>query len=57
MTQTVGDLRKFITASRPDLGSTAYRLAVPFPPAQLTDDAATIQDAGLQNAVVVQKPA
>jgi len=57
LTQTVGDLRKFITASRPDLGSTAYRLAVPFPPAQLTDDAATIQDAGLQNAVVVQKPA
>jgi UBX domain-containing protein 1 len=57
LSQTVGDLRKFIAASRPDLGGSAYRLAVPFPPTQLTDDAATIQAAGLQNAVVVQKPA
>ena len=53
--QTVGDLRKFIAASRPDLGGTTYRLATTFPNATLTDDSATIQAAGLQNAVVVQK--
>jgi UBX domain-containing protein 1 len=55
--QTVGDLRSFIAASRPDLAGTAYRLATAFPAAELTDDAATIQSAGLANAVVVQKPA
>jgi UBX domain len=55
--QTVGDLRSFIAASRPDLAGTSYRLATAFPAAELTDDAATIQGAGLANAVVVQKPA
>ncbi len=57
MSQTVGDLRAFIAASRPDLAGTSYRLATAFPPAKLADDSATIQAAGLQNAVVVQKPA
>lgn len=55
--QTVGDLRSFISASRPDLAGTSYRLATAFPAAELTDDSATIQGAGLGNAVVVQKPA
>lgn len=55
--QTVGDLRTFIAVSRPDFAGSAYRLATAFPAAELTDDAATIQAAGLANAVVVQKPA
>jgi len=54
LTQTVGDLRAFIAASRPDLGS-AYRLATAFPPTELADDTKTLRDAGLANAVVVQK--
>lgn len=54
--QTVGDLRAFIAASRPDLGS-SYRLATAFPAADLPDDSRTLQAAGLANAVVVQKKA
>ena len=52
--QTVGDIRRFIAASRPDIPS-SYRLLTAFPQAQLTDDSATIEGAGLQNAVIIQK--
>ena len=52
--QTVGDIRRFIAASRPDLTG-SYRLLTAFPQAQLTDDSATIEVAGLQNAVIIQK--
>ena len=52
--QTVGDIRRFIAISRPDV-SVSYRLLTTFPQKQLDDDAATIQAAGLANAVVTQK--
>ena len=48
------DIRRFIAASRPDMPS-SYRLLTAFPQAQLTDDAATIESAGLKNAVIMQK--
>ena len=51
---TVGDIRRFIRAARPDM-TTAYTLATAFPPSQLQDDTVTIQSAGLCNAVVIQK--
>ncbi|CAN6479184.1 unnamed protein product [Victoria cruziana] len=53
---TVGDIRAFIDAARP--GSTrSYQLQVMgFPPKLLTDPAQTIEQAGLANSVVVQKP-
>jgi UBX domain-containing protein 1 len=54
LTHTVGDIRRFIRASRPDM-STMYRLATAFPAAQLEDDSVTIEAAGLANSVVIQK--
>ena len=54
LTHTVGDIRRFIRVSRPDL-PTEYRLATAFPAAALEGDAATIEAAKLQNAVVMQK--
>ena len=52
--QTVGDIRRFIGSSRPDMAS-SYRLLTTFPQKQLEDDTATIGDSGLANAVVTQK--
>jgi UBX domain-containing protein 1 len=52
--QTVGDIRRFIAISRPDM-SNSYRLLTTFPQKQLEDDSATIQATGLANAVVTQK--
>jgi len=52
--QTVGDIRRFIAISRPDI-ATSYRLLTTFPQKQLEDDTATIGDSGLANAVVMQK--
>ena len=54
LTHTVGDIRRFIRASRSDL-PTQYRLATAFPAAALDNDSATIEAAKLANAVVVQK--
>ncbi|KAL9994216.1 putative UBX domain, SEP domain, Ubiquitin-like domain superfamily [Helianthus debilis subsp. tardiflorus] len=53
---TVADIRAFINASRPD-GSRVYQLqTVGFPPKLLTDPNQTIDQAGLANSVVIQKP-
>jgi UBX domain-containing protein 1 len=55
LTHTVGDIRRFIRASRPDAAAGAYRLATAFPPQQLDDDSVTIEAAGLANSVIIQK--
>lgn len=52
--QTVGDVRRFIAASRPDM-STNYSLMTAFPSAALKDESVTLEAAGLLNAVVIQK--
>ena len=52
--QTVGDIRRFIAVSRPDMPA-SYRLLTTFPQKQLEDDTATIESSGLANAVVTQK--
>lgn len=52
--QTVRDIRRFIASSRPDC-PLSYFLMTAFPSKQLTDDSQTIEDAGLVNAVVMQK--
>lgn len=52
--QTVGDIRRFIAVLMPDMPH-SYRLLTAFPQAQLTDDSATIEAAGLKNAVIMQK--
>jgi len=51
---TVGHIRKFIHAARPDMPMT-YSLATAFPKAELPDDDVTIETAGLANSVVIQK--
>ncbi|TNY20371.1 hypothetical protein DMC30DRAFT_254229, partial [Rhodotorula diobovata] len=56
-THTVGDIRSYINASRPGEASAPYVLQTTFPTQDLTDDAATLRDAGLLGSVVVQRPA
>ncbi|KAJ7214947.1 SEP-domain-containing protein [Mycena pura] len=55
LTHTVGDLRSFINASRPENLTRAYTIGTTFPNRTLADDAATIEGAGLKNSVVVQR--
>lgn len=50
----MADIRRFIRASRPDQPST-YQLMTAFPSAQLSDNSKTLTEAGLLNAVVIQK--
>lgn len=49
---TVGQLREFVRASRPNINQ--FTLATTFPKTVLNDDSKTIKDAGLMGAVVVQ---
>jgi UBX domain-containing protein 1 len=52
---TVGDIRQFINSSRPDMRATPFHLVTAFPASTLTDASASIADAGLVGAVVIQK--
>ena len=54
LSHTVADIRRFIMASRPATPS-PFRLATAFPAAALDDESVTIEQARLQNAVLVQK--
>jgi UBX domain-containing protein 1 len=54
-THTVGDVRQYINASHPGMTARAYTLQASFPPKPLTDEAMSIQEAGLINSVVIQK--
>ncbi|CAN8076851.1 unnamed protein product [Agarophyton chilense] len=49
---TVGDLRQFVTASRP--GVSSFTLSTTFPRKVLSDDSKTIKEEQLKGAVVVQ---
>ncbi|WWD06508.1 hypothetical protein V865_004599 [Kwoniella europaea PYCC6329] len=53
LTHTVGDLRNYVSAARPD--SRSYVLQTTFPSKELSDPSETIEAAKLQNAVVVQR--
>lgn len=55
LTQTVADIRRFIRASQPGSAPTAYRLVTAHPRTELSNDSATIGQAGLANAVVRQE--
>ncbi|KAJ3369361.1 hypothetical protein GGF31_005265 [Allomyces arbusculus] len=50
---TVGDLRQFVRRARPQ--QRAFSLNTTFPMKELTEDTVTLAEAGLLNAVVVQK--
>ncbi|GAB6022198.1 hypothetical protein CHUAL_006333 [Chamberlinius hualienensis] len=54
-THTVGDLRRYIIAARPQFASSEFSLMTTFPNRQLADDLKSIKDENLLNAVVVQK--
>lgn len=53
LSHTVGDIRGFISASQP--GSRPYTIMTTFPNKTLDNDSQTIEDAKLQNAVIVQR--
>ncbi|SPO23793.1 related to SHP1 - potential regulatory subunit for Glc7p [Ustilago trichophora] len=52
---TVADVRSYINAANPGMSTRSYVLNSSFPPKPLTDESQTLQDAGLLNAVVIQK--
>jgi len=55
LTHTVGDIRRFINASRPGNASLSYIIQTTLPVKALDDEAQTIEAAGLKNSVVVQR--
>jgi len=55
LTHTVGDLRSFINASRPENTARPYTIGTTFPNRTLDDDNVTIEAAGLRNSVIVQR--
>ncbi|QDZ24732.1 UBX domain-containing protein [Chloropicon primus] len=54
---TISDIRAFINRARPSFGtpSASYQLVTSFPTTVLTDESKTIEEAGLANAVILQK--
>ncbi|GAA5912600.1 NSFL1 cofactor p47 [Sporobolomyces salmoneus] len=52
---TVGDIRRYINASRPGESSASYALQTTFPSKDLEDDSVTLKDAGLLGSVIVQR--
>jgi hypothetical protein len=53
---TVGELRAYINSVRPS-GNTRYALQTQFPTQNLDDDGKTLDQYGLKNAVIFQRPA
>eukprot|EP01125_Pyxidicula_operculata_P013206 TRINITY_DN4367_c0_g3_i1.p1 TRINITY_DN4367_c0_g3~~TRINITY_DN4367_c0_g3_i1.p1 ORF type:complete len:348 (+),score=121.32 TRINITY_DN4367_c0_g3_i1:534-1577(+) len=53
LTHTVGDIRSHIEANHPT--GKSFELRTSFPPAVLSDDKVTIQDAKLANAALIQR--
>lgn len=51
---TITDIRRFVRASRPE-ATGGYVLMTAFPSAQIEDEGRTIEEAGLLNAVLIQK--
>ncbi|CAH3045579.1 unnamed protein product [Porites lobata] len=54
-TNTVGDIRRFICASRPQMATRNFVLMTTFPNKELTDDGQKLKEANLLNAVIVQR--
>ncbi|KAJ7392114.1 NSFL1 cofactor p47 [Desmophyllum pertusum] len=52
---TVGDIRRFICASRPQMAGMNFVLLTTFPNKELTDDTQKLSEANLLNAVIVQR--
>ncbi|KAL1485097.1 hypothetical protein MTO96_032178, partial [Rhipicephalus appendiculatus] len=54
-TNTVGDIYKYIVVARPEYEATTFMLLTTFPHKELMDENATLKDANLLNAVIVQR--
>jgi UBX domain-containing protein 1 len=54
-THTVGDIRRYIQASRPEYKNAKFALQTPLPVKVFGDDSVTVADAGLLNSVVAQR--
>ncbi|KAH7886744.1 hypothetical protein F5I97DRAFT_1869907 [Phlebopus sp. FC_14] len=52
---TVGDIRNFINAARPENLTRPYTIGTTFPNRTLEDDRQTVKDAGLVNSVIIQR--
>ncbi|EIM80620.1 SEP-domain-containing protein [Stereum hirsutum FP-91666 SS1] len=55
LSHTVGDIRNFINAARPENLTRPYTVGTTFPNRVLEDDSATVEGAGLVNSVIVQR--
>ncbi|KAH9884207.1 SEP-domain-containing protein [Cubamyces lactineus] len=55
LTHTVGDIRNFINASRPENNARPYVIMTTFPNRTFEDETQTLEAAGLANSVVVQR--
>ncbi|KAJ1778923.1 protein phosphatase regulator [Coemansia sp. RSA 2523] len=51
---TVGDLRAYVLSQRPEAAQRPFAFKMMMPPKVLDDDNATIKDAGIANAAIVQ---
>lgn len=54
-TNTVGDIRRYITTARPQYAHQAFALLTTFPSKELNDSSATIEGAGLLSAAILQR--
>jgi len=52
---TIKDLREFICRMRPDLANRQFILMTNFPSKELTNETATLEEASLLNAVIIQR--
>lgn len=55
LSHTVQDIRQFITTSRPEYSGRHFSLLTTFPNKELANPADTIEQAGLQNAAILQR--
>lgn len=51
----VSDVREFVASARPAMAAVEFVLMTTFPNKELTDESQTLKDAGLLNAVIVQR--
>lgn len=55
LTHTIEDIRHFIATARPEYSNRTFMLLTTFPNKELANPADTIQQAGLQNAAILQR--
>lgn len=55
LTHTVQDIRQFVTTARPEFTGRVFSLLTTFPNKELANPADTIEQAGLQNAAILQR--